>query len=205
MEDALVRIAVHDGGNAFYGLAEIVPQGVLVCDVAGTITYSNAEYRRLRGCDDEELVGEPLWNVLSSEDDRTRMREYIRQMGRRVVLCLALVEFGVVDRPLGTHARLTGVMIAVQFLEPDRRPPPAIFGNAHLRPLRCVTSFWDTLLPVMSRILPARQTRLQSSTSSLVDRARSFIRCRSETVFPGDSSPISELLIDLSRSGQPHG
>lgn len=70
-----------DSERAQYrALLEALPHGVQRNDLSGTITYSNAAHARMHGYEEGELLGKKIWDLLASDSERRRLREFLARL-----------------------------------------------------------------------------------------------------------------------------
>lgn len=61
-------------------LIRAIPYGVQEVDVHGRITYVNPAYCQTTGYSEEELIGRPIWELLSDPDEQRRLQETVQYL-----------------------------------------------------------------------------------------------------------------------------
>ena len=58
-------------------LIELVPCGLQKCDPSGLITFSNPAYSKMCGYPPEEVIGQYLWDLSGTDDERQKLKNHL--------------------------------------------------------------------------------------------------------------------------------
>lgn len=70
--------SLPEGMGGYRLLVETIPHGIAKIDTKGRIIYGNSACFRIMGYQKEKVLGRPVWDFLSSEDEGERMKESLQ-------------------------------------------------------------------------------------------------------------------------------
>ncbi|MDY6850530.1 MAG: PAS domain S-box protein [Thermodesulfobacteriota bacterium] len=78
IEHGRAEQALRESEQRFRTLVETIPHGIQEIDTSGKITFANSAYFKLLGRERDEVIGKPVWNMITPGSTPQGLRELIR-------------------------------------------------------------------------------------------------------------------------------
>ena len=75
-----IETSLRERERQYRTLVETIPHGIRESDLSGKITLSNSAHAEMHGYKKGELVGTTIYDFSQSEDERNKLKEYMRYL-----------------------------------------------------------------------------------------------------------------------------